>query len=149
VTSSFDPSPLASHIAADAELRDRDLGFGTVVSGTRARRLLNRDGSFNVVREGLGLLATLAPYHLLLTISWPGFIGIVTLLYLAVNLLFALLFLQFLLGSIFSIWTSASFNLSLEGRWFSLLLWMLATTLSILALFGGGRKSTTGPQVRS
>jgi len=93
VTSSFDPSPLASHIAADAELRDRDLGFGTVVSGTRARRLLNRDGSFNVVREGLGLLATLAPYQLLLTISWPGFIGIVTLLYLAVNLLFALLFL--------------------------------------------------------
>ncbi|HXU15867.1 MAG TPA: hypothetical protein VN708_12125 [Terriglobales bacterium] len=65
------------------------------------------------------------------------------------RILFALLFLQFLLGSIFSIWTSASFNLSLEGRWFSLLLWMLATTLSILALFGGGRKSTTGPQVRS
>ena len=93
MTSSFDPSPLASHIAADAELGDRDLGFGTVVSGTRARRLLNRDGSFNVVREGLGLLATLAPYQLLLTISWPGFIGIVTLLYLAVNLLFALLFL--------------------------------------------------------
>ena len=69
MTSSFDPSPLASRIAAEAELRDRDLGFGSVVSSNRARRLLNRDGSFNVVREGLGLLATLAPYHLLLTIS--------------------------------------------------------------------------------
>ena len=74
-------------------MRDRDLGFGSIVSSHRARRLLNRDGSFNVVREGLGLLATIAPYHLMLTISWAGFIGIVTLLYLVLNLLFALLFL--------------------------------------------------------
>lgn len=89
---SFDPSPLASRIAADAELRDADLGFGTVVSSHRAQRLLNRDGSFNVVREGLGPLDTLAPYHLLLTISWPGFIAVVTLLYIVLNLVFALLF---------------------------------------------------------
>jgi inward rectifier potassium channel len=94
VTSSFDPSPLASRVAVDAELRDRDLGFGTVVSGNRARRLLNRDGSFNVAREGLGLLATLAPYQLLLTISWSGFIAVVALLYLVLNLVFALLFLM-------------------------------------------------------
>jgi hypothetical protein len=65
------------------------------------------------------------------------------------RVLFALLFLQFLLGSIFSIWTSASFNLTLKGRWFSLLLWILATTLSLLAVFGRGRKSNTGSQVRS
>jgi inward rectifier potassium channel len=93
VTSSFDPSPLASRIAEEAELRDRDLGFGTVVSSNRAGRLLNRDGSFNVVREGLGWVATLAPYQLLLTISWPGFIAVITLLYLVLNLVFALLFL--------------------------------------------------------
>ena len=93
MTPSFDPSPLASRIAAEAELRDRDLGFGTVVSSNRARRLLNRDGSFNVVREGLGPIATLAPYHLLLTISWPGFIAVVALLYIVLNLVFALLFL--------------------------------------------------------
>jgi hypothetical protein len=65
------------------------------------------------------------------------------------RVLFALLFLQFLLGSIFSLWASASFNLTLEGRWFSLLLWMLATTVSILALFGSARRSNTGSQVRS
>ena len=93
MTSPFDPSPLASRIDAEAEVRDRDLGFGRVVSSNRARRLLNRDGSFNVVREGLGVVATVAPYHLLLTISWAGFIGVVTLLYLVLNLVFALLFL--------------------------------------------------------
>jgi inward rectifier potassium channel len=92
VQTSFDPSPLAGRIAADAEIRDRDLGFGSVISRQSRQRLLNRDGSFNVVREGLGLLETLAPYHLMLTISWAGFLGLVALLYLALNLLFAALF---------------------------------------------------------
>lgn len=90
---SFDPSPLAARITADAEVRDRDLGFGSVVSRESRERLLNRDGSFNVVREGLGWLATLAPYHLLLSISWAGFLAFVALMYLVVNLVFALLFL--------------------------------------------------------
>ena len=93
MTASFDPSPLAARIAADAEVRDRDLGFGSVISRESKQRLLNRDGSFNVVREGLGLLETLAPYHLLLTISWSGFLGLLALLYLALNLVFAVLFI--------------------------------------------------------
>jgi inward rectifier potassium channel len=93
VATSFDPSPLAARISAEAEVRDRDLGFGSVISRDGRQRLLNRDGSFNVVREGLGLLPTLAPYHLLLSISWAGFLGVVALLYLILNLVFALLFL--------------------------------------------------------
>src|SRR5438046_7160037 len=93
MASTFDPSPLAGRVAAEAELRDRDLGFGSVVSRESRQRLLNRDGSFNVVREGLGWLATLAPYHLLLSISWLGFIGVVTLLYVVLNLVFAVMFL--------------------------------------------------------
>jgi len=82
VATAFDPSPLAARVTAEAELRDRDLGFGSVVSRESRLRLLNRDGSFNVIREGLGWLGTLAPYHLLLTISWLGFIAVVALLYL-------------------------------------------------------------------
>src|SRR6266576_2794797 len=92
MATSFDPSPLAGRIAAEAEVRDRDLGFGSVVSRNSRERLLNRDGSFNVVRVGLGLLETFAPYHLMLSITWTGFLGVVSLLYLAVNLVFAALF---------------------------------------------------------
>jgi inward rectifier potassium channel len=92
VTTSFDPSPLAGRVAAEAEVRDRDLGFGSVISRESRERLLNRDGSFNVVREGLGLLETFAPYHLMLTISWTGFLGLVALFYVAVNVVFAALF---------------------------------------------------------
>jgi uncharacterized membrane protein HdeD (DUF308 family) len=64
------------------------------------------------------------------------------------RLLFALLFVQFLLGSVFSIWTAASFHVTQEGRWLSLLLWVLATAFSILALFASG-SGTKGSQVHS
>ena len=45
--------------------RDRDLGFGSVVARQSRQRLLNRDGTFNVVRRGLGLRASLSLYYLL------------------------------------------------------------------------------------
>jgi inward rectifier potassium channel len=93
VATPFDPSPLAARVAADAEVRDRDLGFGSVISRDSKQRLLNRDGSFNVVREGLGVLETIAPYQNLLTISWLWLIALITALYLAINVVFAVLFL--------------------------------------------------------
>jgi len=89
----FEPSPLAPRRSPEEQARDRDLGFGSVVSRESRQRLLNRDGSFNVARSGLGFLATFAPYHLLLTISWKGFLGVVCLTYLVLNLLFAVAYL--------------------------------------------------------
>jgi inward rectifier potassium channel len=89
----FEPSPLAPRPSAEDQARDRDLGFGSVVSRESRRRLLNRDGSFNVVRYGLGFLESFAPYHLLLTISWTGFLGFVSATYFAINLAFALAYL--------------------------------------------------------
>ena len=68
--SHFEPSPLAPRRSPEELGRDRDLGFGSVVSRESRQRLLNRDGSFNVVRSGLGFLESFAPYHQALTISW-------------------------------------------------------------------------------
>lgn len=70
---------------------ERDLGFGSVVS-QESRRLLNRDGSFNAERTGLGL-AGLAPYHALLTMSWARFLAIFTVCYFGLNAAFALAYL--------------------------------------------------------
>ena len=67
----------------------RDLGFGSVVASQSRLRLLNRDGSFNVQRRGLGLRASLSLYYSLLTLSWPRFLGLLALVYLAANALFA------------------------------------------------------------
>ncbi len=89
----FEPSPLAPRPSPDDQARDRDLGFGSVVSRESRQRLLNHDGSFNVARYGLGFLESFAPYHLLLTISWTGFLGVVSASYLALNLAFALAYL--------------------------------------------------------
>jgi inward rectifier potassium channel len=85
----FEPSPLAPRRTPEEQARDRDLGFGAVVSRESRQRLLNADGSFNVVRSGLGFLESFAPYHQALTISWGGFFSVVGLVYLVLNLLFA------------------------------------------------------------
>jgi inward rectifier potassium channel len=68
---------------------NRDLGFGSVVARESRQRLLNRDGSFNVVREGLNPLTSLSLYHHLLTTTWPRYLSLVVLIYLAFNALFA------------------------------------------------------------
>src|SRR2546430_3633887 len=66
-----------------------DLGFGAVVARESRRRLLNRDGTFNVRRQGLGFWQALSFYHYLLTISWPLFLSYVGAVYVATNALFA------------------------------------------------------------
>lgn len=70
-----------------------DLGFGSVVARDVRRRLLNRDGTFNVRREGLPLFASLSAYHYLLNISWTKFLGYVGASYVACNAIFAAAYL--------------------------------------------------------
>jgi len=87
---SFETSAFAPPRSAEETARDRDLGFGAVVGRESQQRLLNRDGSFNVERVGLGFLESFAPYHHLLTTSWRGFFAIVGATYLVLNFVFAL-----------------------------------------------------------
>jgi hypothetical protein len=54
------PDPADAYPAVNP---NRDLGFGSVVFADSRRRLLNRDGSFNVRRSGLGWRAALSLYH--------------------------------------------------------------------------------------
>ncbi|HEY3133870.1 MAG TPA: ion channel [Gemmatimonadaceae bacterium] len=71
----------------------KDLGFGTEVARGTRRRLLNRDGSFNVVLQGLNPLSSLGLYQWLIRISWPRFLTFITGTYIAINGLFAVAFL--------------------------------------------------------
>ncbi|HUR83332.1 MAG TPA: ion channel [Thermoanaerobaculia bacterium] len=72
---------------------EADLGFGAVVARESRQRLLNRDGTFNVRREGLRFWESLSAYHYLLTISWPKFFGIVVVAFLTINALFGCLYM--------------------------------------------------------
>jgi inward rectifier potassium channel len=71
----------------------RDLGFGSVVSRESHQRLLNRDGTFNVERRGLGFLNTLSLYHVLLTMPWLQFFLLGIGGYLLANAIFAFAYL--------------------------------------------------------
>jgi inward rectifier potassium channel len=59
------------------------------------RRIINSDGSFNVLRRGTNW-RDVDPYLHLVSISWPAFLGTVVASYVLVNFLFALLY--FFLG---------------------------------------------------
>jgi inward rectifier potassium channel len=74
------------------EEENRDLGFGSVVARESGRRLLNRDGSFNVERHGMGARSSLSLYYSLLTMGWPAFIMLALAAYLLTNGLFALVY---------------------------------------------------------
>jgi inward rectifier potassium channel len=74
------------------EKEDRDLGFGSVVSRESRQRLLNQDGSFNVVRSGVPQISTINLYHSLLFMSWARFLGLVLLLYFLSNVCFGLMY---------------------------------------------------------
>jgi len=66
-----------------------DLGFGAVVARESRERLLNKDGTFNVDRRGRGFLASISPYHALITMPWRAYFALVVLGYIVTNLLFA------------------------------------------------------------
>ena len=81
-------------LAPPPRIEDKnDLGFGAVVSAQSQRRLLNKDGSFNVRRRGLGLLRSQSLYHSSLSMTWPKFLWSCTAIYVGINVVFAALFL--------------------------------------------------------
>src|ERR1044072_4520011 len=67
-----------------------DPGLTQQYTGT-FRRVINKDGSFNVHRRGTTWRDT-HQYLTLINMSWPGFFGVVFASYLVANILFALLY---------------------------------------------------------
>jgi inward rectifier potassium channel len=78
----------------------KDLGFGSVVASQSRVRLMNRDGSFNVRRGSRFQSVFGSPYHLLLTINWLAFLGVLASMYLAVAGVFALIYFAMGPGSL-------------------------------------------------
>src|SRR6185312_467909 len=78
-----------SQLPESSDQKDRDLGFGRVLSRQTQLRLLNRDGSFNVYRERPRWWRRMARYHFLLSLSWPWFFTFMAGLFVVVNAAFA------------------------------------------------------------
>lgn len=92
-----------------------DLGFGSVLADESQERLLNRDGSFNIRRRGL----VRSPYHALLVMSWPQFIGLLAAVYVVTNVLFGAGYLLAGPDSIHGLTGTGSGSRFVEGFFFS------------------------------
>jgi len=71
---------------------NNDTGFGTN-SNSSVGRFLNRDGSFNLRKEGIPVWERMSIYHTLLNLpSWQFFLAII-LFFVSINLLYTLIYL--------------------------------------------------------
>lgn len=64
-----------------------DLGLGAKI--IQSERIINKDGTFNVVREGQFFFT---PYQSLVEMSWPYFLTIVLIVFFGVNAIFGTLY---------------------------------------------------------
>jgi len=96
---------------------DRDLGFGSVVIEQTGQRFLNRDGSFNVRRDGFNLFTSLNLYHTLVSMPWTTFLVLMLSIYFVSNVVFGSLYA--LLGDALVDTTDTMANSFLRGFFFS------------------------------
>ena len=106
-------------IGAVESEEDRDLGFGSVVTGQARQRLLNPDGTFNVERTGVSFSTSLNMYHTLLSMSWSTFLGLVLLLFFLSNVFFGILYAALGEGGLVDVTSAPGDDLFVRGFFFS------------------------------
>ena len=84
---------MANHIKIGARLRaNNDTGFSNKAD-TADNRFVNKDGSYNLRKSGLGLIKRFSIFQTMLTIPRWKFIVVILLFYVAINLLFTSVYL--------------------------------------------------------
>src|SRR5258708_4764917 len=71
---------------------NNDTGFGNNASNYGGR-FINRDGTFNLRKEGISFFNRYSVYHNMLTLSRWKFAAVIILFYLTINLLYTALYL--------------------------------------------------------
>jgi inward rectifier potassium channel len=70
-----------------------NLGLESKISG-KGLRALNKDGTFNVIKENVPFREKFNFFHWLISISWLHFFGLLILGYFVVNLIFASIYME-------------------------------------------------------
>ena len=109
-------NPIQPTELSDAE--KRDLGFGSVVTGS-TQRLLNHDGTFNVRRSGLSAISSLNLYHTMLAMKWSTFLLLILLLYFLSNIVFGSFYAILGPASLVDISSAPTESMFLRGFFFS------------------------------
>jgi inward rectifier potassium channel len=90
--SNFISMPQINEPEETSQQANTDTGLGTH-AGRIGGRFINKDGSFNLRKEGLPLAKRASVYSYLLDLSWPRFLLLIIFFYLLLNLLFTCLYL--------------------------------------------------------
>ncbi len=114
-----------------------DTGFTNIASGN-ASRFLNRDGTFNISREGIPFLNRISIYHDLLHLSAAKFLGVTLLTILLLNIFFTAIYYAIGLEHFAGFITSSNWGQLKEIFYFS------AQTFTTV---GYGRINPTGDAV--
>lgn len=97
---------------------NNDTGFGTQTASIGGR-FINKDGSFNLKKQGLPFLRRISFYSYLLEFSWAKFIALIVLFYLLINVLFTVLYLLAGLGELTGYHTVGTWGHMREVFYFS------------------------------
>lgn len=84
---------MATHIKISSFLKaNNDTGFSNKAD-TASSRFVNKDGSFNLRKSGLGIVKRFSIFQFMLTIPRWQFMGVILLFYIIINLLFTSIYL--------------------------------------------------------
>ncbi len=84
---------MAQHKRVDPSLKiNNDTGFGSNAN-SYGGRFINRDGSFNLRKEGLPFWTRFSVYHTMLNLPRWKFIGVIIIFYFSINLVYTSLYL--------------------------------------------------------
>ena len=105
-------------MAAKKTFEEKELGFGSKTSGQKTR-LINKDGTFNVNRIEKSRWRSMSIYHALITMSWRKFNTFVVCYFVAINLVFALLYYSTGMEGLKGVEAVSEFDKFLEAFFFS------------------------------
>lgn len=113
---------------------DNDTGFANLPN-SQGDRLINKSGSYNVIRKGIPLIQRLNFFHFMITMNWTNFGLVVLLFYFFMNVIFG--FIYYFLGveHLNGTMTANEFDKILESFFFS---------TQTFATVGYGRMNPTG-----
>ena len=96
----------------------RNTGFGSIPEN-EGSRLINKDGSVNIIRSGLSFTTRFDIFHWLINMSWLTFFSFVLLGYILVNISFGFIYVFLGIEGLSGVHATSFWGQCLEGFYFS------------------------------
>jgi inward rectifier potassium channel len=115
----------------------KDSGFGSIVNSNviKHKRLINRDGSFNVIKKGVPFIKSFGLFHFFISMHWLKLSCLILFNYFFINLIFATIYYYIGIEHLSGVIANTEKEKFFEGFFFS---------VQTLTTIGYGRISPLG-----